>query len=62
MHGSRGYGRLFVRLGDAQIESGETFILARNIDTRLQLGMIDGETLYDFHFLIYKMSTVNNKL
>ena len=49
VHGGRGYGRLFVRLGDAQVECGKAFVLARDVYARLQSGVIDGETLYDFH-------------
>ena len=52
VNGSRRYGRFLVRLRDTQVESGETFIHARNVDTRLQLGVVDGETLYYFHNII----------
>ena len=49
MHGGRSYGRFFVGFGDAQVECRKAFILARNIYTRLQVGMIDRKTLNDFH-------------
>ena len=50
MHGSRGNGRFLVRFGDTQVEGGETLILARDIDAWLEVSMVDGETLYNFHF------------
>jgi hypothetical protein len=49
MHGCWGNGWLLVRLCNAEIESGETLILARHVDAGLEVGMIDGETLYYFH-------------
>ena len=49
VHGSGGYGGLLVGLGDAKVEGGETLILARDIDARLEVGVIDGETWYYFH-------------
>ena len=43
------HGRLFIGLGDTQVVGGETLILARDVDAGLEVGMIDGETLYNFH-------------
>ena len=49
MDGGRCHGGLFVGLGDTQVVGGETLILARHIDAGLEVGVIDGETLYNFH-------------
>jgi hypothetical protein len=49
MDGGRCHGGLFVGLGDTQVVGGETLILARDIDAGLEVGVIDGETLYNFH-------------
>ena len=49
VHGGRCHGGFLVGLGDAQVECGETLVLARDVDARLQVGMVDGKALYDFH-------------
>ena len=49
VNGGRSNGWLLVGLGDANVESGEAFVLARHVDAWLQVGVVDGETLYDFH-------------
>ena len=49
MHGRGRHGGLAVGLGDAEVESGEALVDTRHIDARLQMGMIDGKTLYYFH-------------
>ena len=49
MHSSRCNGGLLIGLGDAEVECRKALVLARNVDAWLQAGMIDGETLYDFH-------------
>ena len=49
VHGRRSYCRFLVGFSDTQIESGEPSINARYVNTWLQAGMVDGETLYDFH-------------
>ena len=55
--GSRGDGWFFVWLGDAQVEGGEAFVLARHVDAWLQVGVVNCETLYDFHnFLLNRVS------
>jgi hypothetical protein len=50
MYGGRSNSRLLVGLGDAQVESGEAFILARYVDAGLQVGVVNGKTRYNFHF------------
>ena len=54
MHGSRRYGGLVVGLGDAQVERGETLVLARDVDAGLEVGVVDSETLNDFHVVKLK--------
>ena len=49
VHSCWRYGWLLVGLRDAEVESGETLIYARHVDAWLQFGVVDGETLYDFH-------------
>ena len=49
VHGSRSHGRLLVWFGDTQVKGGEALVLSRNVDARLQVGVVDGETLYNFH-------------
>ena len=49
MDGGWCHSGLFVGLGNTQVVSGKTFILARDIDTRLEVSVIDGKTLYNFH-------------
>ena len=52
VNGRRSHCRLLIRLGDAQIESGKTLVLTRNVDARLQIRVVDGETLNNLHNLI----------
>ena len=49
VNGSGGDGGFLVGLGDAEVEGGEPLVLAGNIDAWLQVGVVDGETLNDFH-------------
>ena len=49
VHGRRGHGGFAVGLGDAEVEGGEALVDSRHIDARLQMGMVDGETLNYFH-------------
>ena len=53
VHGSRSHCRLLVRFRDAQVESGKPLIHPRNIYPRLQPGMINRKTLYNFHKTIF---------
>ena len=49
MNGCGGNGWLLVGLRDAQIVSGKSFILTRNVNTGFQVSVVDGETLNNFH-------------
>ena len=51
VHGSRGHGRFLVGFGDAQVVCGEPFILAGDVDTGLQLRVVDRKTLNNLHDL-----------
>lgn len=53
VHSCRSYGRLLIGFGDAQVEGGETFIYTRHVDARLEMGVVDGKTLYDFHISLF---------
>ena len=49
VHGGRRHGGFLVGLRDAEVEGGEAPVLTRDVDAGLQAGVVDGETLYDFH-------------
>ena len=49
VHGSRSDGRLLVGLRNAQVECGESLVYAGDVDAWLQVSVVDGETLNDFH-------------
>ena len=49
MYGRRGYRWLLVGFGDTQVEGGEALVHAGDVDARLQVGVVDGETLDNFH-------------
>ena len=49
VNGGRRHGGLLVGLGDAQVECGEALVLAGNVDARLEVGVVDGETCDYFH-------------
>ena len=52
-HGCGRHGRLCIRFGDTQVESGEAIVLAGHVDSRLQTGVVDGKTRNNFHFILY---------
>ena len=62
MDGGWGYGGLLVGLGDAHVEGDKPLVFAGDIDTRLQAGVVDGETLYDFHSFVYFLQTFDKGL
>ena len=47
--GGGSHCRLLVGFGDAKVECCEAFVLSRHIDTRLQVGVVNGETFNNFH-------------
>ena len=49
VHGRRSHGRFAVGLRDTEVVCSKTFILARDINTGLEVGMVNGETLNYFH-------------
>ena len=51
MDGGWCHSGLFVGLGDTQVIGDKTFILARDVDAGLEVSMIEGKTLYNFHNL-----------
>ena len=52
VHSRWGNGRLLVGLRDAQVEGGEAFVFTRNVNAWLEVGMVDGEALYNLHITL----------
>ena len=55
------YSWFLVRLSDAQVERSETLILTRDVDAWLESGVVNCETLYDFHSGLKLIAKIKKK-